>query len=84
MVPSSFEILRTELIDEIDRRSTIFKFDNILHEDIPLKIVQMEHQIGDLKDGMKLFDDILKQLKEDIPLIITQFKNELLKAFVSL
>ena len=44
----------------------------------------MEHQIDSLKHGMIDFDKILKQLKEDIPLIISQFKNELLKAFVSL
>ena len=84
LVPSNFEILRAEMIDEINRRCTLFKFDNILNEDIPLKMVTIENDVKNLNGKLKEFDQIINDLKNELPLLIAQFKNEILKVFSTL
>ncbi|ELP88105.1 serine/threonine protein kinase, putative, partial [Entamoeba invadens IP1] len=84
MVPSNYEILRTELIDEIDRRSKVYKFNNIVGEDVPMKIHQMEEKINELDRKVVDVDIHLSQFRQEIPKSINEFRNELFEALQNL
>ncbi|EKE37545.1 hypothetical protein ENUP19_0285G0023 [Entamoeba nuttalli] len=84
MVPCHFEILRMELIDEIERRSKVYNFNNTISEGIPMKITDLENKINNLDNKIINVDIHLSQFKNELPFIITQFKNEVLDAFMKL
>ncbi|KAL7715470.1 non-specific serine/threonine protein kinase [Entamoeba marina] len=84
MVPSNYEILRTELIEEIERRSQIYKFGDMINEDLPSNVYSLQSKIEGIERKIVDLDIALSRFHTEVPEFISLFKNQVLEEFRTL
>lgn len=84
MVPSNFEILRTELIDEIDRRTKVQVFNTSINGNITSIIEDINDNISTLSDKLERLQKRLGQIDENLPSMFQQFKCDIVEVLQSI